>query len=75
MKPFNPLKKKRLELCLTKEDISNKINIKLSTIKHYETGERNPTVKDIIYLCRVGYQMSNEEIIEYLEYLDKIRKE
>ena len=63
MKPLNPLKKKRMELCLSREDIAERIGVSTQTIGDYETCKRNPKIKDIIYVCKVGYLMEDNEII------------
>ena len=73
MKPLNPLKKKRMELCLSREDIAERIGVSIQTVGDYETCKRNPKIKDIIFVCRIGYLMNDEEIIKYLEYLYLIK--
>lgn len=72
MKPLNPLKKKRMELCLSREDIAERIGVSTQTVGDYETCKRNPKIKDIIYVCKVGYLMEDNEIIDYLYYVRKL---
>ena len=38
------LKKKRIECCLTQNDLANKIHVSPSTISLYESDEREPTL-------------------------------
>ena len=72
MKPLNPLKKKRMELCLSREDIAERIGVSIQTVGDYETCKRNTKIKDIIYVCKVGYLMEDNEIIDYLYYVRKL---
>lgn len=69
----NPLKIKRQSLNISKEDMAKFLNIKIFNIREYEYGRRTPNAKELLYICRNGYKMSDKEIIEYLEYLDTIR--
>ena len=71
MKPLNPLKKKRMELCLSREDIAERIGVSTQTVGDYETCKRNPKIKDIIYVCKVGYLMEDNEIIDYSALIPK----
>ena len=71
----NPLKQKRKSLRLSREEIAKKVDIKVRNIKAYETNESTPNAKDLLYICTKGYDMTYEEIMSYLEYLNEIRKE
>lgn len=45
------LKKKRIECCLTQNDLANKIHVSASTISLYEKGEREPTLSTLVALA------------------------
>lgn len=65
----NPLKKKRIELGLKVEDISEKSGLSIKTIRAYESAYRNPSAKDMFIIAEI-YKLTNEEIVEWLKYIN-----
>ena len=69
----NPLKEKRRLMGITREEIANKLNTKLYNINEWESGRVFPKSFFLIDIAN-AYEMTNDELIEYLKYL-KIQKE
>ena len=71
---MNPLKEKRQQLELTREEISKRLNVSIYTINEWECGRKVP--KGCMLLdIKFAYEMTNLELIEYLEYLKQKRNE
>ena len=64
----NPLKVKRQQLKISKEEIAKRLNTKLQNIKEWECGRVNPKSIMLIDIAD-AYEMTNDELIEYLKYL------
>ena len=69
----NPLKEKRRLIGMTREEIANRLNTKLYNINEWESGRIFPKSFFLIDIAN-AYEMTNDELIEYLKYL-KIQKE
>ena len=69
----NPLKEKRRLIGITREEIANRLNTKLYNINEWESGRIFPKSFFLIDIAN-AYEMTNDELIEYLKYL-KIQKE
>ena len=71
---MNPLKEKRQQLELTREEISKRLNVSIYTINEWECGRKIP--KGCMLLdIKFAYEMTNLELIEYLEYLKQKRND
>lgn len=71
---MNPLKVKRQQLKLTREEISKRLNVSIYTINEWECGRKIPKgcmLLDISF----AYKMTDSELIEYLKYLKQKRNE
>lgn len=68
------LKQRRKELGLTLKEMAERMNVTAPQIHHYEDYTRFPNAKEIITL-RNAYQMSDEELIKYLEEINKLEKD
>ena len=71
---MNPLKEKRQQLELTREEISKRLNVSIYTINECECGRKIPKVCMLLDI-KFAYEMTNLELIEYLEYLKQKRNE
>lgn len=69
----NPLKEKRRLMGIAREEIANRLNTKLYNINEWESGRIFPKSFLLIDIAN-AYEMTNDELIEYLKYL-KIKKE
>lgn len=67
---MNPLKEKRQQLKLTREEMSKCLNVSIYTINEWECGRKIPKSYMLIDVA-LAYKMSNEELIEYLIYLKR----
>ena len=67
---MNPLKKKRVSLGLNQTQIADKLNTTVATVNRYEDDKRCPHLKVLMKIAR-AYQMTNEELIEYIEYCEE----
>lgn len=67
---MNPLKEKRQQLKLTREEMSKRLNVSIYTITEWECGRKIPKSYMLIDVA-LAYKMSNEELIEYLKYLKR----
>ena len=70
---MNPLKKKRMALGLSQSQIADRLNIDTRNVSQYELDKRCPHLKVLIKIAR-AYQMTNEELIEYIEYCEEKEK-
>ena len=71
---MNPLKEKRQQLELTREEISKRLNVSINTINEWECGRKIPKGYMLIDVA-IAYEMTDSELIEYLEYLKQKRNE
>lgn len=69
----NPLKEKRKLMGATREEIADRLNTKLYNINEWESGRNFPKSFFLIDIMN-AYELTNDELIEYLKYL-KIKKE
>ena len=67
---MNPLKKKRMALGLSQSQIADRLNIDTRNVSQYELYNRCPHLKVLMKIAR-AYQMTNEELIEYIEYCEE----
>lgn len=70
---MNPLKNKRQELKMTQKEMALRLGYSLKTIEGYERGIRFPPIDKLMKIAR-AYQMTNEELIEYIEYCEEKEK-
>ncbi len=56
------LKKKRIERCLTQNDLANKIHVSPSTISLYESDEREPTLSTLVAIANT-LQVSSDYLL------------
>ncbi len=56
------LKKKRIERCLTQNDLANKIHVSPSTISLYESDEREPTLSTLVAIAN-ALQVSSDYLL------------
>ena len=71
---MNPLKEKRQQLKLTREEISKRLNVSIYTVNEWECGRKIP--KGCMLLdIKFAYEMTNIELIEYLETLKQKRND
>ena len=71
---MNQLKEKRKKLELTREEISKRLNVSIYTINEWECGRKIP--KGCMLLdIKFAYEMTDNELIEYLKYLKQKRNE
>ena len=71
---MNPLKGKRQKLNLTRVEISKRLNTNIYNINEWECNRTSPKSYMLIDIA-LAYEMSNEELIEYLKYLKQKRNE
>lgn len=71
---MNPLKEKRQKLNLTRVEISKRLNTNIYNINEWECNRTSPKSYMLIDIA-LAYEMSNEELIEYLKYLKQKRNE
>lgn len=71
---MNPLKEKRQYLKLTREEMSKRLNVSIYTINEWEYGRKIPKGYMLIDIA-IAYEMTDEELIEYLKYLKLKKKE
>lgn len=71
---MNPLKEKRQNLNLTRVEISKRLNTNIYNINEWECNRTSPKSYMLIDIA-LAYEMSNEELIEYLKYLKQKRNE
>lgn len=68
MKGF--LLRRRKELKFTAEEMARKLNSSVSRIHHYEKERRYPSAVDIWSIKEI-YQMTTDELLDWLEYINK----
>ena len=61
------LKKKRIECCLTQNDLANKIHVSPSTISLYESDEREPTLSTLVAIANT-LQVSSDYLLGLSEF-------
>ena len=71
---MNPLKEKRQQLKLTREEISKILNVSIYTINEWECGRKIPKGGMLLDI-KFAYEMTDSELIEYLKYLKQKRNE
>ena len=70
----NPLKEKRQQLKLSREEIAKRLNTNIYNINEWECGRKIP--KGCMLLdIKFAYEMTDNELIEYLKYLKQKRNE
>ena len=70
----NPLKEKRQQLKLSREEIAKRLNTNIYNINEWECNRTSPKGYMLIDVA-IAYEMTNLELIEYLEYLKQKRNE
>ena len=70
----NPLKEKRQQLKLSREEIAKRLNTNMYNIDEWECNRTSPKGYMLIDVA-IAYEMTNLELIEYLEYLKQKRNE
>ena len=70
----NPLKEKRQQLKLSREEIAKRLNTNIYNINEWECNRTSPKGYMLIDVA-IAYEMSNEELIDYLKYLKSKKKE
>lgn len=68
MKGF--LKRRRKDLKLTAKEMAMRLDSSPSRVFHYETEMRFPTAPDI-WTVMLAYEMTKEELLDWLEYINK----
>ena len=71
---MNPLKVKRQQLKLTREEISKRLNVSIYTINEWECGRKIPKGCMLLDISFAD-EMTDSELIEYLKYLKQKRNE
>lgn len=70
----NPLKEKRQQLKLSREEIAKRLNTNIYNINEWECNRTSPKGYMLIDVA-IAYEMTDDELIEYLKYLKQKRKE
>lgn len=70
----NPLKEKRQQLKLSREEIAKRLNTNIYNINEWECNRTSPKGYMLIDVA-IAYEMTNNELIEYLKYLKSKKKE
>lgn len=70
----NPLKEKRQQLKLSREEIAKRLNTNIYNINEWECNRTSPKGYMLIDVA-IAYEMTDSELIEYLKYLKQKRKE
>ena len=71
---MNPLKEKRQQLKLTREEISKILNVSIYTINEWECGRK--IHKGCMLLdIKFAYELTDSALIEYIKYLKQKRNE
>lgn len=73
MVKINPLKRKRQEMGFGKNKMAELLNVSEYTIQDWELCRRNPNLKNVMGIANV-YNLSNEDIIEWLKYAEEKSK-
>ena len=69
----NPLKEKRKSMKISREEMAERLGTKLYNINEWESGRNFPKSFFLMDIAN-AYELTNDELIEYLKYL-KIQKE
>ena len=69
----NPLKEKRKLMRISREEMAERLGTKLYNINEWESGRNFPKSFFLMDIAN-AYELTNDELIEYLKYL-KIQKE
>lgn len=70
----NPLKEKRQQLKLSREEIAKRLNTNIYNINEWECNRTSPKGYMLIDVA-IAYEMTDNELIEYLKYLKSKKKE
>ena len=70
----NPLKEKRQQLKLSREEIAKRLNTNIYNINEWECNRTSPKGYMLIDVA-IAYEMTDNELIEYLKYLKHKRNE
>lgn len=70
----NPLKEKRQQLKLSREEIAKRLNTNIYNINEWECNRTSPKGYMLIDVA-IAYEMTDDELIEYLKYLKQKRNE
>ena len=71
---MNPLKEKRQQLKLSREEIAKRLNTNIYNINEWECNRTSPKGYMLIDVA-IAYEMTDDELIEYLKYLKQKRNE
>ena len=69
-----PLKEKRQQLKLSREEIAKRLNTNIYNINEWECNRTSPKGYMLIDVA-IAYEMTDSELIEYLKYLKQKRNE
>ena len=69
---INPLKKKRLALGKTQQQIADKLGVDVRNISKYELNKTCPNFADLLSVIR-AYELTNEELYEYMAYAEELK--
>ena len=70
----NPLKEKRQQLKLSREEIAKRLNTNIYNINEWECNRTSPKGYMLIDVA-IAYEMTDNELIEYLKYLKQKRND
>lgn len=70
----NPLKEKRQQLKLSREEIAKRLNTNIYNINEWECNRTSPKGYMLIDVA-IAYEMTDDELIEYLKYLKQKRND
>ena len=70
----NPLKEKRQQLKLSRGEIAKRLNTNIYNINELECNRTSPKGYMLIDVA-IAYEMTDNELIEYLKYLKSKKKE
>ena len=70
----NPLKEKRQQLKLSREEIAKRLNTNIYNINEWECNRTAPKGYMLIDVA-IAYERTDSELIEYLKYLKQKRNE
>ena len=71
---MNPLKEKRQQLKLSREEIAKRLNTNIYNINEWECNRTSPKGYMLIDVA-IAYEMTDDELIEYLKYLKQKRND
>lgn len=63
MKFKDRLKQKRIDLDMTQEELADKTGLVGSAISHFETGQRTPSLNNLIRLCK-GLECKPNDLVD-----------